>query len=306
MARRRKHCALTTLATITSTGSVASGVSTAGVSSIQAHVSSTAAGSAALEHAASDAGSSVGSSSLGAEGDSMRPLAPPARKRRRTIIDAFSSINLNHRNNNNNNFGGHNSGEETEGDGGGDDADSSQAVAEHEGDDITTSSIEDDCTDGQAYEDHDRFLLLSDKEEAERKVMFELVFGPLAGRPLEEPVLKNPVDVQLDKMLARDARRMQQQQQKDLKNQMVPVAVQDDTKIHPPYARPFSMMTTVEKTESTRIAPSTLDFTPFTRSNSLPDLWFPQEHSDHGNAAMNEAEMKGNDTSATKDKYMME
>mmetsp|Transcript_13989 Transcript_13989/g.26812 ORF Transcript_13989/g.26812 Transcript_13989/m.26812 type:complete len:210 (+) Transcript_13989:247-876(+) len=109
---------------------------------------------------ASSASSSQAADSQAA--DSMRPLAPPARKRRRTILDAFQSIHL------------QNEDEE--------DADSSQAVADIEGEDVSDSTIEDE---DESQEDR----LLSDREEAERKVMLELVLGPKPKRnPVDEKV----------------------------------------------------------------------------------------------------------------------
>mmetsp|Transcript_11657 Transcript_11657/g.32265 ORF Transcript_11657/g.32265 Transcript_11657/m.32265 type:complete len:315 (-) Transcript_11657:474-1418(-) len=313
--RRRKHSALSTTTTASTAGSsVASGMgSSGGNGSVSMPYPSGAAAAAALnlEHTGSDAGSSAGSSSIIADADSMRPLAPPARKRRRTIIDAFSSINLNHRASGcHNNFAGRTArgsggetGEESEGIGG-DDADSSQAVVEHE-DDITTSSFGDDYMDQGDIDDADRFLLLSDKEEAERKVMFELVFGPLAGRPpFEEPAKKNPVDFQIDKLLLRDARRLQQQQQQQ-------PATQDDTKIHPPYARPMSMMSPMTtSTDATSASFSSGVNGSLTRSNSLPYIWFPNSSSQPQNIADCEmkasSNAKGNINTSSNDNGMEE
>ena len=93
--------------------------------------------------------------------DSSRAVAPkPRRKRQRTFLNAFSSITLQKKDS-----------EFCPSDEDGD-ADSSKAVAD-EGDECgnsVTSSLEDDLSQ------EDRFL--SDKEEVERKVMLELVFGP--------------------------------------------------------------------------------------------------------------------------------
>jgi hypothetical protein len=103
-----------------------------------------------------DSRHSSGSSAL----DSMRPAMPAPRKRRKTFIDAFQGIALQKDSD---------TGED------GEDADSSQAVADiHAGDALSpTSSIEDPDED-DSFED--RFL--SDREEKERKVMLEIVFGP--------------------------------------------------------------------------------------------------------------------------------
>ena len=104
----------------------------------------------------------------------MRPLAPPARKRRRTILDAFQSIHI------------QNEDEE--------DADSSQAVADIEGEDVSDSTIEDEeSQDGR---------LLSDREEAERKVMLELVLGQA------KKVQQNPVDQKVVSMVRETIRQV--------------------------------------------------------------------------------------------------
>jgi hypothetical protein len=93
--------------------------------------------------------------------DSMRPLAPPARKRRKTILDAFSSIHIQT--------------EEEE-----DDADSSQAVADIDEEDVSDSTLGDDESQGERF--------LSDREEAERKVMLQLVLGHRKIAEAQDPV----------------------------------------------------------------------------------------------------------------------
>lgn len=94
--------------------------------------------------------------------DSMRPVAPKPRKRRRTITDAFNSIQLRNESD--------------------EDADSSQAVGGEDNGYSTSSSLEDDEDVQDERETHCHHELLSDQEEAkletERKIMLELVFGP--------------------------------------------------------------------------------------------------------------------------------
>lgn len=114
---------------------------------------------------------SSGSSATGI--DSMRPVVPAShrRKRRRTILNAFQSISLQQH-----------VGDDDE------DADSSQAVAEYgAGEHSSTSSLEDDYDHAEDDDGDARFL--SDREETERKVMLELVFGPgTKGTRATDPV----------------------------------------------------------------------------------------------------------------------
>lgn len=157
--------------------------------------------------------------------DSMRPLAPPARKRRRTILDAFQSIHI------------QNEDEE--------DADSSQAVADIEGEDVSDSTIEDE----DESQEEDR--LLSDREEAERKVMLELVLGPT------KKAKRDPVDQKVAAMV-----------RETIKKAAVPMPAvppfsassssKDDMHIEVPYSR-----------SSAAILPPP---PPLERSNSLPDM----------------------------------
>lgn len=187
-----------------------------------------------------DAGSS-GSSAI----DSMRPVTAP-RKRRKTFLDAFQSITLQKE-----------SDEEGEGC---DDADSSQAVADDDYNDVgdadnysTTSSIEDPDEQGSAI---DR-TLLSDREEAERKVMLELVFGP--EHPESSSARgKDLVDLKLQELI-RDSLK-----QAKSKEEIRQTTAGDDMTIDTPYSRA-----------------STLDVsslsTGMTRSNSLPNLYLPGE-----------------------------
>ncbi|GKY92812.1 hypothetical protein MPSEU_000250800 [Mayamaea pseudoterrestris] len=109
--------------------------------------------------------------------DSSRAVAKPRRKRQRTFLNAFSLITLQRPSDS----------MECPSDED-DDADSSKAVAD-EGDECgysVTSSLDDDLSQ------EDR--LLSDKEEAERKVMLELVFGP-------ETEHKDIVDAKLEGLI---------------------------------------------------------------------------------------------------------
>ena len=252
--RRRKFSALSTSNSIGG-GSVASGLTNATAS--QNTVSASIVDGVSVN--TSD-GSSI------AEEASMRPLAPPARKRRRTIVDAFSSINLNKKPQstiqlpssaaagNTSNTDGGETGEETEGC----DADSSQAVAEN--DEITTSSIEDDPSMGDS--DDDGLYALSDKQNEERKVMFELVFGPLGTA--EESVMKNAAGAQIDQLI---------QNSRHPATPTFPYnqrQAHDDTKINPPYARTLSMQTSGNRTTTSTSSSTSMGLT---RSNSLPDIW---------------------------------
>ena len=315
--RRRKHSAISSnggSTTLKASGSVAGAASfttSTGTATSQQQLYSLPPAPAFPTEFGSDAGSSAGSSSF-AEVDSMRPVAPRARKRRRTILDAFNSISLTNSNNkkqknqtsshqqanpsnpNNSNTG--TEGEETED---GADADSSQAVADEDGrdhEDITTSSIDDydddEDGDGQDMVD-DSCLLLSDKEEAQRNVMFELVLGPMAANTKTR---KNPVDVKIDAMIRNSREKLmvhsRQQQQKGGggggSHIPVPLAVQDDTQIDPPYARsqlPLSSATPVTTTNMATISSMSPSPPELTRSNSMPDLWNPSTFTVlHGNS----------------------
>lgn len=152
--------------------------------------------------------------------DSMRPVVAP-RKRRKTFLDAFNSITL-----------------QKDSDAGDDeeDADSSQAVADDgEGDYLTTSSLEEE------EDEVDPFL--SDKEEAERKVMLELVLGANATTP------QDIVDLKLQAMV-RDSLRQAQAAA------AASATTQDDMSVETAYSRPT--------------APAALPA--FKRSNSLPNI----------------------------------
>lgn len=108
--------------------------------------------------------------------DSSRAVAPkPRRKRQRTFLNAFSSITLQKQD------GDFTSEDEYA------DADSSKAVADEAYDCAcsVSSSLEDELSQ------EDRFL--SDKEEAERKVMLELVFGPEQGTDVVDAKLADLV-----------------------------------------------------------------------------------------------------------------
>jgi hypothetical protein len=190
----------------------------------------------------------------------MRPLAP-VRKRRRTFIRAFQSINLQR---------GRDSEDDNNGEDG--DADSSQAVANehHHRDDgtaSTTSSLEDD----EADIDGDPMGLLSDREEAKlkanRKVMLELVFGSETN---------SPVDSKLQKLIRTSLR----QSLSSSGDVAVGVSVEsaDDMNIDPSYSRP---------SDPIPLQPA------LHRSNSLPDLFPPTDRLD------NSMETESTDGSAT-------
>jgi len=180
---------------------------------------------------------SSGSSAIDSKADSMRPL-PPARKRRRTFLDAFSGLGLKKNNSE--------AGEDCD-----EDADSSQAVADETAADgySTTSSLEDD-----EYGDNVNIdgKLLSDREEVERKVMLELVLGPNSELPGVGP--KDAVDKRLQDLIRsslRDAASPGDQSRR---------GPADDTTIEPSYAR------------STSAPSSGMDVDPLRRrSDSLPD-----------------------------------
>jgi len=147
--------------------------------------------------------------------DSMRPVAPKPRKRRRTILSAFSSIDIGK---------GESGGEE-------EDADSSQAVVDDEGyEEYSTSSSLEDEDDGD-------MKLLSDKEQAERKVMLDMVFGPKA---------KDPVDYKLQNMI-----------RETLQKATAEPGSQDDMNIDASYSRASSV---------------SLGEPEMKRSNSLPNI----------------------------------
>lgn len=167
-------------------------------------------------HSQVDEASSASSSQAA---DSMRPLAPPARKRRRTILDAFQSINI------------QNEDEE--------DADSSQAVADIEGEDVSDSTIEDE----ESQEDP----LLSDREEAERKVMLELVLGPKNSK-------RHPVDAKVAEMVRETI-------QKVATTAPAATTTRDDMHIDTSYSR-------ASVTDSAGPPVASLE-----RSNSLPDMF---------------------------------
>jgi hypothetical protein len=118
-----------------------------------------------------DDDSSCSSSAL----DSMRPVAPPKKRARRTILDAFQSICL---------YKGEEVGDD-------EDADSSHAVADW-------GNGEDACSTSSSLDDDEDNRLLSDRQEAERKVMLELVFGP-NSEILQTPI--NPVDAKLQSLI---------------------------------------------------------------------------------------------------------
>jgi hypothetical protein len=160
--------------------------------------------------------------------DSIRPVVPP-KKRRRTILDAFQSISL---------F----KGEEADKAGGDDeDADSSQAVA-------AWDDGEEACSTDSSLDDDEDNRLLSDREEVERKVMLELVFGP-NSEVLQFPT--NPVDLKL-----RDLIRGSLQQVSPTDH----ATTHDDMTIDVVYSR----MSPIE-TAGERVA--------MTRSNSLPNVF---------------------------------
>lgn len=124
-------------------------------------------GGGAIRRKRGETDSSATSGDDESEIDSMRPVVPtPRRKRRKKLTDAMKSMNL-HR--------------ESEGED--EDADSSQAVADddEEADAYTASSLDDD-DDFSHLEDEDdeqtNEPAIDVGQQAQRKVMFELVFGP--------------------------------------------------------------------------------------------------------------------------------
>ena len=175
-------------------------------------------------HSQVDEASSASSSQAA---DSMRPLAPPARKRRRTILDAFQSIHI------------QNEDEE--------DADSSQAVADIEGEDVSDSTIEDE----ESQEDR----LLSDREEAERKVMLELVLGPA------KKAKRDPVDRKVAAMVRESIKKVANDPGGVVVGPAAYASVsssRDDMHIEAPYSR---------SSAANLPPPAALE-----RSNSLPDM----------------------------------
>jgi hypothetical protein len=174
--------------------------------------------------------------------DSMRPVVPtPRRKRRRKLTDAMKSMNL-HR--------------ESEGED--DDADSSQAVADddEEADAYTASSLDDyddfshleeDEDDEQTNEQTNEPTSDSDRQ-AQRKVMFELVFGP------ERP--SSVVEARLEELIRNSLHQAS----------LASAKTQDDMSMDACfYCRPSAPLSH----EPLR-----------TRSNSLPNTMSPDEPSD--------------------------
>jgi hypothetical protein len=172
-----------------------------------------------------DDDSSCASSAL----DSLRRVVPPKKRRRTTILDAFQSICLYK--------GGDKGGEE-----GGDeeDANSSQAVADW-------GNGDEACSTDSSLDDDEDYRLLSDKQEAERKVMLELVFGP------NSEILQTPttaVDVKIQELIRGS---LQQVAPPDY-------ATQDDMTLDTAYSR-----ISPPETSGLRV--------PMARSNSLPNVF---------------------------------
>ena len=182
---------------------------------------------AATDNHSQQGADEASSASSSQAADSMRPLAPPARKRRRTILDAFQSIHI------------QNEDEE--------DADSSQAVADIEGEDVSDSTIEDD-------EGSQEDRLLSDREEAERKVMLELVLGP-KSKP-------DPVEQKVAAMVRETIKQVAVTTTNGDNSIVIPAAAtatsRDDMHIETPYSR---------SSTADLPRPAALE-----RSNSLPDM----------------------------------
>jgi hypothetical protein len=170
-----------------------------------------------------DDDSSCASSAL----DSLRPVVPPKKRRRTTILDAFQSICL---------YKGGKGGEE-----GGDeeDADSSQAVADW-------GNGDEACSTDSSLDDEEENRLLSDKQEAERKVMLELVFGP--SSEIETPTTS--VDAKLQELIRQS---LQQVNPTDH-------GTQDDMTIDTAYSRISHLEISAERA-------------PIARSNSLPNIF---------------------------------
>jgi hypothetical protein len=183
-----------------------------------------------------EATSSVAPVDDGSEADSMRPQAPEyyfrRNKRRRTVIDAFSSISL----------------QKEDSD---EDADSSQAIAEEVEEEYycssSASSLED--VDDEEIDPLAEETLLSDTEVSrnavERKVMLELVFGP------EE---RDPVDRKLHQMVKKSLDRVAVGE--------LPIETKDD----------MSLNTTYNYTCDSDITFSRDSVYELKRSNSLPEM----------------------------------
>jgi hypothetical protein len=160
--------------------------------------------------------------------DSIRPVVPP-KKRRRTILDAFQSICLY-------------KGEEADKAGGDDeDANSSQAVA-------AWDDGEEACSTDSSLDDDEDNRLLSDREEVERKVMLELVFGP-NSEVLQFPT--NPVDVKLQELIRESLQHVSPTDH---------ATTHDDMTIDVVYSRMSPTETSGERVS-------------ITRSNSLPNIF---------------------------------
>jgi hypothetical protein len=167
-----------------------------------------------------DDDSSCASSAL----DSLRPVVPPKKRRRTTILDAFQSICLYK--------GGEEVGDE-------EDADSSQAVADW-------GNGDEACSTDSSLDDDEDNRLLSDKQEAERKVMLELVFGP--NSEIETPTTS--VDAKLKELIRESL----------LQVNPTDHATQDDMTIDTAYSRISHPETSGERV-------------PIARSNSLPNIF---------------------------------
>jgi hypothetical protein len=151
-------------------------------------------------------------SSISSTIDSTRAVAATTtrsqrRKRQRTLLDAFNSIRLRQQQ------------DPAMTDYANEDADSSQAHMneDHVGYN-SNSSLEDD-------DDDDRDIFLSDKEEAERKVMLEIVFGPNSEFVPQRN--KDPVDKKLQVLIRKSL--------EEASN--ATSAVADDMTIDTPYQR---------------------------------------------------------------------
>ena len=136
------------------------------------------------------------------EVDSLQPVVPPKKKkRRRHLLDAMASINLRHKASEDEqhpNTIQHSTDDE--------DADSSQAVADddEEADAYSINSSLDDDDDDIDIEDEEEdgengtLRPSSGQQQAQRKFLFELVFGP------EKP--QSVVDLRLEELIRRSIR----------------------------------------------------------------------------------------------------
>jgi hypothetical protein len=152
-----------------------------------------------------------------------------------------------------------------------DEADSSQAVADFEEDD---STIADDEDEESALPHHG---LLSDREEAERKVMLELVLGP---RELKK---KNPVDQKVAALVRQSLQKAAAVAPTTVKGATTADTHQDDWHLA------YTMMSN-DDMQTSSISTGNRDMPPpapiLERSNSLPDRNLMESSGRGGDDAM--------------------